>query len=356
MIIGGKQQLSNKKLNIGLDRCRFVLSSIAIDGRVYRMNVERGEKAEIIDITTGEIIGISDFNLTIKGISLSDTDDYRIKVTLMKKPSVAFILDVNIPKLLYNSNERNASNLQHLSEVNQIIEKKLGEHGVYTDMSKAKLSSIEVNVNSADPKLYDAMKLIKKGFNTTNDKVFTTESNNNIESLMVKNTYLKLKVYNKAKQLADTNQIYDNENLIRLEISTNHKKTLETITVLNPTLDGIIEHWDKLEKWFIDVVKKQVKKPTDEFNKSVVNTMVEQLKQGHKTYDILALQCEQGNLVDMDLFAQAMKQYYKETGKKSPSTVIRNTKARYEKINKQQYDTLVGNIEALNNLWEQLGL
>lgn len=339
-----------------MDRCRFVLSSVAIDGGIYRMNIEKGEKAQILDIATGEVIGVSDFNLTIKGISLQEKDDYSIKVTLMKKPNINFILDVNIPKLLYNTNERNANNLQHLSEVNQIIEKKLSEVGVYTDMTKARVSSLEINVNSTDSKLYEAMKIIRKGFNASNEKVFIVESKNNIESLMVKNSYLKVKVYNKSQQLQDTGQLYENESLIRVEVSTGKDKTIKQITGNNPCIDGFIENWGKLEKWFKDTIDKQVKKPCDEFNQSVIDEMVEQLKEGHKTYDVLTYHAEQGNLVDMELFARAMKRYYKEVGKSKPHTVIKNTKARYERLYKTKYDNLVGNIEALEKLWEGIGL
>ena len=348
--------MSYGKLNIGLDRCRFVLPSVAIDGGIYRMNIEKGEKAQILDIATGEVIGVSDFNLTIKGISLQDKDDYSIKVTLMKKPSVNFVLDINIPKLLYNTNERNANNLQHLSEVNQIIEKKLGEVGVYTDMTKARISSVEININSTDKKLYDAMKIIKKGFSASNDKVFIVESKNNIESLMVKNSYLKVKVYNKSKQLQDTGQLQENENLVRVEVSTGKDKTIKQITGDKPCMDGIIENWDKLEKWFKDTINKQIKKPCDEYNKAVESAMVEKLKQGNKTYDILAMQAVEGNLVDIEIFARAMKRYYKETGRKSPTTSIKNTKNRLKKYDDELYDSLVGNIDALERLWEGIGL
>lgn len=348
--------MNYEKLNIGLDRCKFVLHSVVIDGGIYRMNIEKGEKAQILDIATGEVIGVSDFNLTIKGISLQEKDDYSIKVTLMKKPNINFILDVNIPKLLYNTNERNANNLQHLSEVNQIIEKKLSEVGVYTDMTKARVSSLEINVNSTDSKLYEAMKIIRKGFNASNEKVFIVESKNNIESLMVKNSYLKVKVYNKSQQLQDTGQLYENESLIRVEVSTGKDKTIKQITGNNPCIDGFIENWGKLEKWFKDTIDKQVKKPCDEFNQSVIDEMVEQLKEGHKTYDVLTYHAEQGNLVDMELFARAMKRYYKEVGKSKPHTVIKNTKARYERLYKTKYDNLVGNIEALEKLWEGIGL
>lgn len=348
--------MNYEKLNIGLDRCRFVLLSVAIDGGIYRMNIEKGEKAEILDISTGEVIGVSDFNLTIKGISLQDKDDYSIKVTLMKKPSVNFVLDINIPKLLYNTNERNANNLKHLSEVNQIIEKKLSEVGVYTDMAKARISSLEINVNSTDKKLYDAMKIIKKGFNVSNDKVFIVESDNEIESLMVKNSYLKVKVYNKSQQLQDTGQLQENENLVRVEVSTGKDKTIRQITGDNPCMDGIVENWDKLEKWFKDTIDKQIKKPCDEYNKAVENTMVEKLKQGHKTYDILATEGTKGNLVDLEIFSRAVKRYYKETGRKSPCTSIKNTKNRFEKTDKELYDSLIGNIDALEKLWNGIGL
>lgn len=348
--------MNYKKLNIGLDRCRFVLSGVAIDGGIYRMNIEKGEKAQILDIATGEVIGVSDFDLTIKGISLQEKDDYTIKVTLMKKPNINFVLDVNIPKLLYNTNERNASNLEHLTEVNQIIQKKLSEVGVYTDMTKARVSSLEINVNSTDSKLYDAMKIIRKGFNASNEKVFVVESKNNIESLMVKNSYLKVKVYNKTQQLQDTGQLYENKNLVRVEVSTGKDGTIKTITGNDPTIDGIIENWDKVENWFRSVIEKHIKKPCEEYNKAVENAMVQELKQGHRTYDILTLQAEQGNLVDLELFTRAMKRYYKETGKSKPYTVIKNTKNRYEKLNKCRYDMMTGNIEALEKLWNGIGL
>ena len=348
--------MNYSKLNIGLDRCRFVLPSVAIDGGIYRMNIEKGEKAEILDIATGEVIGVSDFNLTIKGISLQDKDDYSIKVTLMKKPSVNFVLDINIPKLLYNTNERNANNLKHLSEVNQIIEKKLAAVGVYTDMTKARISSLEININSTDKKLYDAMKIIRKGFNASNDKVFIVESKNNIESLMIKNRYMKVKVYNKAQQLQDTGQLQECENLVRVEVSTNNSSAVNTITGNNPCMDGVIENWDKLEKWFKDTIDKQIKKPCDEYNKAVENTMVEKLKQGHKTYDILATEGTKGNLVDLEIFSRAMKRYYKEVGKTKPHTVIKNTKNRFEKTDNELYDSLIGNIDALERLWDGIGL
>lgn len=349
-------KLNYEKLNIGLDRCRFVLPSVAIDGGIYRMNIEKGEKAQVLDIATGEVIGVSDFNLTIKGISLQDKDDYSIKVTLMKKPSVNFVLDINIPKLLYSTNERNANNLQHLSEVNQIIEKKLAEVGVYTDMTKARISSLEININSTDKKLYDAMKIIRKGFNATNDKVFIVESNNSIESLMVKNSYLKVKVYNKSQQLQDTGQLQENENLVRVEVSTGKDKTIKQITGDNPCMDGIIDNWDKLEKWFKDTINKQIKKPCNEYNKAVENEMVAKLKQGCKTYDILTMQAVQGNLVDLEIFSRAMKRYYKETGRKSPTTSIKNTRNRLEKYDNELYDSLVGNIDALEKLWDGIGI
>ena len=347
--------IENKLLPIGLDRSKFILDTIKVNGGNGMYHLERGEKTEIIDIDTGEVIGISEFDMVVKGISLNDTDDYSIRLGL-KKQSTQFVLDVNIPKLLYNSNEYNAHNIEHLTQINQIIEKKLNDYGVIIDMSKARLSSLEINVNSTDSNLYNALKLIKKGLNNSDEKVFTVESKNNIETLMIKNKYVKIKVYDKAQQLEDSGQLRQNDSLIRLEVSTNNNTAINTITNYNPTLDGVIDNWDKLEKWFIDTVNKKIRIPCNKFTEQVVEEMVEQLKEGHKTYDILTLQAEKGNLVDVELFAMAMKKYYKLVGKKSPHSMIKNTKARYEKINKKQYDTLIGNINALNELWKQLGL
>ena len=51
-----------------------------------------------------------------------------------------------------------------------------------------------------------------------------------------------------------------------------------------------------------------------------------------------------------------MKRYYKETGRKSPTTSIKNTKNRFEKTDKELYDKLIGNIDALEKLWGGIGL
>lgn len=347
----------SKEVNIiGIDRCRFSISTIAIDRSVFKMHIEEGKTVEIVDINSGEIIGISEFDMTIKGVALNDKDDYTIKLELMKKLGITFVLDVNVPKLLYNSNENNVNNLEHLAKVNAIIEKKLKEVGVIVDMEKAKLTSIEVNINNNNPKLYDSFKMLKKGMLNGSDKVFSTENKEGLESLMIKNSYLKVKIYNKAKQLDDTFQLRHNESLIRIEVSTSHKKTMDTLSYHNPTVEGIIKNWDKLEKWFKDTLKKQIKTPTDKFNQSVIDSMVEQLKEGHKTYDVLIEEGIKGNLVDIELFSKAMKKYYKEVGKTKPHSVINNTKKRLENKNKALYDSLVGNIETLDKLWKDLGI
>lgn len=359
---GGKNRLNYGKLNIGLhgslyigiDRLKFRIKQVALNGKVNAY-IEKGERGSVLDMNVGKVVKVSKFVCSVSGISMNGMDDYKVTLKLNDKND-NFTLDVNIPKLLYNTNERNANNLEHLAQVNQIIEKILREQGVIVDMSTAELSSLEINVNSTDKKLYDAMKIIKKGFNTTNDKVFIVENKSDIESLMVKNNYMKIKVYNKVQQLKDTGQLYENENLIRLEVSTVDKSAINTITGYDPTMEGLVKNWDRLEKWFKDTINKHIKKPCDEYNIAVENAMVQELKQGHKTYDILTLQAVDGNLVDIEIFSRAIKRYYKETGRKSPHTSIRNTKNRFEKLNKAKFDGLVGNIDALEKLWDDIGL
>ena len=75
----------NEKINIGLDRCRFVLPSISINGGLCHMHIEKGEKAEILDISTGEVIKISELKGTIKGIALKGDDDYSINLRYHNK-------------------------------------------------------------------------------------------------------------------------------------------------------------------------------------------------------------------------------------------------------------------------------
>lgn len=341
---------------IGLDRTGFVLDTIAINFSEFIGKLEKGEVMKVVDMETGEVIGISDLEVKLTGISVGETDNCVAQLRVMKNPYQAFILDVNIPKLLYNTNERNASNLEHLSQVSAILEKKLAEKGVYTDMKQARVSSIEVNINNDNPKLYDCFKLLRKGLLMDNDKLFKVENKDRAESLMIRKDKLKIKVYDKVQQLSDTQQLVENKSLIRLEVSTNHKKVLNTLSKDNASLEGIIANWDGLEKWFIKMINNYIKKPCDQFCDLVVGDMVNKLKQGHKTYDVLFEQAQKGNMVDIDLFAQAMKKYYKETGKSKPHTIIKNTNARLERLNPELHKSLVGNKVVLDALWHDLGL
>lgn len=346
--------MNNQK--IGLDRCTFILTEgLQVDTNIYNMHLERGEKIEIIDRASGQIIALSDFDMAIKGIALNEKDDYKIKIRLIKTPKVCFVMDVNIPKIIYGTNERNVSNLESLADIPAIIEKELVNIGVFTDMSKAKITYLEVNINTEDEKVYGAMNLIRKAWNITDEKVYLTECKNVTESLMTQNRQVKIKLYDKVRQLRDTRQLCDSENLVRLELSTKHNEVIWRITKGRPTIDGLIENWDKLGCWFKKNIDKHIKKVCDAYIEQVVKEMTEELKT-NKTYDVLLKQATKGNLIDIELFEKAVKQHYKECGKKSPYTMIRNTKKRLEKIDFEMFEQLQGNIKALNNLWVELDI
>lgn len=346
---------------IGIDRVKFSIKNLKFSGSNNNIiEMVRGDRVSVIDIATGEVVKIASFKLEVYGIALSNKDDYRISLKL-NEHNDNFTLDVNIPKLLYNTNERNAHNKEHLLQVNQIIEKKLSEQGVYVDMRNAKLSSVEINYNSIEYKLLDALKLLRKGMqkvdedNIKDNKLFVVENKNNIESLMLNKEYAKVKVYNKVKHLQDTEQLFENDNLIRIEVSTNNNGALKTISS-DMTFNGLIENWDKLEKWYRNVITNYIKNTTEKFINEVVEEMTQQLLQGQKTYDVLINQATKGNLIDIELFSMAMKKYYKLSGKTKPHSVINNTKKRLQKNDMKLYVTITDNIKTIEKLFDELGV
>lgn len=343
-------------MKIGIDRIKLIIFDVGIERSKYKFNIEIGEKAEVMDIETGEVIKVSDFNVHLKGTALKG-DDYRVKLSLDKRNGYQFILDVNVPKLLYNTNEMNVNDLEHLSQVNEIIEKVLADEHIYIDMSKARICSIEMNVNSTDAKVLDAFKLLKRGMLNASDKVFSVENKRNIESLMIQNSYVKIKVYDKVQQLRDTGQLVNNRSLVRLEVSTKDTRAIHRLTGYTSTIDGLIDNWDNMKQWFVQQLNAKIKQPCEEFNNEVVSEMVEQLKQGNKTYSVLNGQTQKGNLIDFALFDRAVKQYYKETGKKSPYNIIKNAEKRLEKVlGVELMQQSKGNIQAIENLFGELGL
>ena len=72
-----------------------------------------------------------------------------------------------------------------------------------------------------------------------------------------------------------------------------------------------------------------------------------------RTSNILLDLALNGDMVDLDIFANAIKKQYKLQGKQKPHTVIKN---QIKKLDNDLVQKLSGNLEAINQFFDELGI
>lgn len=351
----GDRDIMTKNNNIGLDRIRLVASDVdmAVDTSRIR-GIQKGEGAMVFDIATGEAVGIATINLNINGIGLGEGDNSAIQVKSSNFDKNSFVISVNCAKLLYNSNERNVTK-DKVELVGQIVEKKLAEYGLYVDASTLKISSIEVNYNVDDVKLYDTLEMITKASLKDGQKVLQAVTKDGIQSLKVNKGRYELKIYKKSEQLKETGNITDTDNLVRFEISTSHSQELDKLIPSRSLMD-LVNNWDGVEAWYKRCITNSIKKPIVKYKNEIEGRMVASMDAGKKPSKAVLELLLENDLMDISIVGSAVKKHYKNTGKKKPSSVINGINKKLKEANSTRYEKMTGNLEKLEEFFNELGV
>lgn len=342
--------------SIGIDRIRLINVTIdSIDLNCYKGHIVAGEGIEIYEINLGQAIEIADIDITIKGNSNNEKDNYLMKLKLNRVPYLDLSIDVNAPRVLYGTNEVNISDSNDMYLLIKEIKDKFIKVGIDINLDKAIISNFEVNYNSHNTKLLDTFKLIKRSLDHEKEKVFLVDSNGETESLMINLSNRKIKIYNKAKQLEDTGQIAINKDTVRVEVSTSNTMLIRRLCKSKvATIDKFIINFDDLKLWFIETVRKRLKLVIDRYCNDIEENIYNRLIKGERYYNILLGVATNGDLVDMIIFDNAVKKYYKDTGKKKPNTVIKGYHRKLKKYDEELYRRLVNNLVEINKLFEEI--
>lgn len=347
--------MTKDNLEIGLDRLHLSnLDVIGIDFVRFRGYYERGEGKEVVDMRTGEVTGVSKLIVKVDGISKSDKDNYKIKLDLKNVfGDYHYVITTNVPKLLYNSNENNVHKVDHLKQLKDIIENELSKEGVMVDLENATVTDFEVNTNTHNPKMIDSLKLIMNAWKFEGNKVPSTDTKDGLESIMIKRSNRKIKVYNKAKQLDDTLQLKIYDDTVRVEVSTGKTDTIKRIIGCDNTLDNFIEGFEDIQLWYKDCIERDIQKPLKSYIEKIENHIIDRMNNKERTANILLDLALKGDMVDLDIFSNAVKKQYKQQGKLKPHTVIRN---QMKKLDSDLVEKLSGNLEAVEEFFEKLGI
>lgn len=287
-------------------------------------------------------VNIKDDGITIRNSALNE-DFVEIKVTC--------------PKVFYDTNERNIT-VEDMEYLVECIQDLLEEQGILVSVGELKLGSFEVNYNINDSKFYDVFELISRASIHENLKSFKVENKNGIQSVKVPKQRYHVKIYKKSEHLMERFKPIEEDCVVRFEVSTNVDREKALIFGNEvPTLNGLIERWDKVIEWYKNKIRLSIKNPVESYIKDMEQQCYEMLERGLKPSVVANTMIYRQDMVDMIVFDNAMKRYYKSIGNtKNVSKNIKSTHNRLKKLDEERYYQTVGNVTTLQELYELLNI
>lgn len=351
----------DNNLEIGLDRLRLAnVEVVGVDFEKFKvMNGEftKGKGIGVVDMKTSETIQVNDFYVNVEGFG-TDKDNYALQLQLYKlkgKDDYTFTLGVNAPKLYSVTNVKNVCVETEVKNIPNLIQKHLEKVGVYVDLVQATVSYFEVNYNIYGEKFDNTFRLINECWKMDNNKVFGVDTKKGYESLKLKLPTREIKAYNKGKHLKDTKQCVNVDDVARIEVSTSHKTTIRRLFG-DDRLITICNNIDKMQYFYQRAIKYSVKVPYISYKDNLLEYMVKELESGVKPFELQYRLAVTNRLVDVELFAKAIKIYYKKVGKKSPNNVIKSNVNRLQKVDMELYNRLQNNCNKIEKFLDDIGL
>lgn len=367
-LISGTSENLVLKLEVGADRLE--ISQAKLIGISYKhFKIRRSQQVEkslegvnVVDFDEDKEITIGELSVAVPGLGNGE-DNWVIQLDLQKqrglKGAYYIRLSVNAPKIFNVTNEKNVSDGRELKHLPLLIERKLAEVGVVVSLDEAHIKGFEINSNTTDPQFKETFELINEGWKAEGDKVFIVDSADGYESLKRKRSTRTLKIYDKSKQLRETGQMVVNETLTRVEVSTNHTTTIKRMLKGDTTFSNFCRNIDILKDFYRRSVVDDIQKPILEFAKRLENQILEELESGKKpqrVFEGFINDKEKRNLVvDLEIFDNAMRKYYKKHKKPNVARDIKNLHNKIIKTtSRENYEKLVNNLERIERFVNQI--
>lgn len=268
------------------------------------------------------------------------------------------LMNVNItcPKLFNDTNEKNVT-FDDLDYVIELASDLLSSHGIMLDVRYSRLGSFEVNFNMNGLRFYYVMQLIAKANINNNLKIFKVENKNGIQSVKINKNKYKVKIYKKSEHLQEQGQDVSEQYLVRFEVSTNDYTQKQRLMADDITMNGLINNWNDIEKWFKVCMKETIKKPVERYLKAMENECIKMLEQGLKPSVVANTMIYRQDMVDMVVFDNAIRKYYKANGKsQNVARTIKTTHQRLKKLDEKRYLETTNNVDTLKELYDFLGI
>lgn len=296
------------------------------------------------------MIGIDRINLSTNKVDITLVNENTLGVNY-NHLTKGYTIPVPLPSLIYGNNAKNLVQDQ-LAKAKELLQYELDKLNLKVD--DLKITYLELNFNINDIGLYTTLDLISKAMLLDSKKIMLTKTIDGIQSLKVHKATYDIKIYKKSEMLRETGQGYPKENILRFEVSSNDRKTLDRL-LPNRHFDDIYNNWSDLVDWYKQSMQKGFKEPIKKYVKELVNNAYRLIKIGLKPNEVIDTLLFSQKLVDTYVFEEAFKRYYKKLNK-DPYGIIAYQKNRLKKLDEGQYNITKGNIKKLDKLYKEIGI
>lgn len=246
--------MNQLKEQIGIDRsviCDFMLKSIDAELLTQRARESRGNKAYVkftyndespVELVDGKRVG----ELVIKDSKLGKLTVRFSKNNLDAKMHVISTLELMVSG--GNNNLQNLNTEEYQGRIIDVFDYLAKHYGVIAEYSTVRIKKLELNATFYLDEPYEKYKepillLIRNvppkryGTNKNNNGVkYATwreanaaEQTDNVETALVKNNSIELKIYNKGKHLKDIGELDElDRDIMRVEYTIKDKRILDT--------------------------------------------------------------------------------------------------------------------------------
>lgn len=268
-------------------------------------------------------------------------------------------LCINPATLLYGSNVRNIETSDELKTALDIVAWRINdEYGIKIDLSHARISEIEINVNIKLEQPfgeYDKVfEFVRKSLPARYKKTTVYDENRQATGFSVQNTQVLLKFYDK---LREAQVIVDGTaNLLRVEYRYRCQDKVKTVLGLDK-LEDLLQNFESIKGAFI-------KNITSDILTTVPKSLDRRIKQ-HERDLILAMEEQPKAFIDRwlaiteiifdyELLRQTLLNVLLKKGRKPRNNRDRVQQLRNAVEKRQEETALFGQLDLLNNLIEKI--
>lgn len=362
----------NKRNVIGIDRLKICCSLnqnmlMIYSDKMNGIRYEKSHKDTGVSVLLREDGVSKEVNVNVIEGSITKgfgNDDYIAKINL-KRVTSSWDLEIslNAPKLYFRNNEQNISeNNIDIKNITQVIKDMLEENGLELEGELneiLRVTKVEFNTNVYNKDFKKAFKIVNDAWLTAGMKVFKVETDKNgLEYLCIESKKAwKIKMYDKYTHLTEIGEEPTEDEISRIEVEFKSDE-INRLLESNNNFGNFLENIDIFERRYVTMMSDYIEKPTNKLVKKIEKVIIDDLKEGKSVTNVLKKWAGRSetstSIVDLQIFDNAVRKYYKSIKKGNVARDIRNSRNSYKKQDEEKYYWLTDNLCHIEQFMESI--